>query len=169
MKTSTLYKTSPFILALILLILLVLFFRQNGNVAATSTSQQELRVVRDVLSANQDTVRVNLLRSLDPQVKDTQGEILWNSDMQSGILQVQGLPEHEGREKYQLWIYDLKRDNSHPILAANFYGSEADSLSYIVAVKPTETIEKAFKFVVTKSLISDSSFEDAEPILFAQP
>lgn len=169
MKTLALYKFFPFIIALILLLLLAFFLRENGNIAVTSTSQQELRVVRNVLLANQDTVRVNLLRSLDPLVKDTQGDILWNSEMQNGVLQLQGLPEHEGRKKYQLWIYDLKRDNNHPVLAANFYGSEADTSSYIVSIKPTENIEKAFKFVVTKSLISNSKFEDAEPIFFAQP
>lgn len=169
MNTSTLYKISPFIIALLILIMLMIFLRGNSNPPATSISQQELRQVRDVLSANKDTVRVNLLRSLDPQVKNTQGEILWNHDTQNGVLRMQGLPKHEAREKYQLWIYDLKRDNDHPVLAANFYGSKAENSSYLVAIKPTEPIEKAFKFVITKSLINHNRFEQAAPLLFAQP
>lgn len=169
MKKNSLYKFFALIITSILLVSLVMMLRGNSSVSTTSTTQQELQLLRDALSTKKNTLRVNLLRSLDPQVKNTQGNILWNHETQSGILQMQGLPGQEQREKYQLWIYDLKRDHQHPVLAANFYGNKSGNANYLVAIKPTEIIDKAFKFVVTKSLISNNSFENANPLLFAQP
>lgn len=169
MKKVTLYYFLPLLAVLLIVMLLIMYFRGNADLHEPTNSQQELKMVRDRLLADQETVRVNLLRSLDPQVKDTQGVILWNSAKQNGVLQMQGLPRHAEREKYQLWIYDLKRNNEQPILAANFYGSKSESAPYFVAIKPTESIVKAFKFVVTKSLINHNKFERATPLLFAQP
>lgn len=172
MKLSNVNKLFLLFITVIILVISTLFFRANGKIEAVSTNQQGLQNIRNILIADQQTLRVNLLRSLDPQMKNTQGEILWNAKKQTGILLLHGLPKQDVREKYQLWIYDLKRNNNDPTLAANFYGSRTETSNsepYIVAIRPTEIVQKAFKFVVTKSSVTTNKFDQAETLLFAQP
>lgn len=166
MKKINIFKIA---IAAVVLLLLGWLFRDHHHIETISANQNELQIDRDNLLANPNTLRVNLLRSLDPQVKDTRGEILWNSQMQRGIVQLQGLPAPDKGQRYQLWIYDLKKENSHPSLAANFFAGNNDDRVYRVAIRPKKSIEKAFKFVVTKGDIANSDFDQAEPILFAQP
>ena len=52
----------------------------------------------------------------DPAGPEASGDIVWSNAQQAGFMRFRGLvPNDPGVSQYQLWIFDAKRDEAHPI------------------------------------------------------
>lgn len=86
----------------------------------------------------------------DPKAKpNVAGEIYWSGTRQEGYMKLRGLPVNDPKEKqYQLWIFDKKRDERHPVDGGVFdVKTEGDVVIPIDARVP---VRDASLFVITR-------------------
>lgn len=52
----------------------------------------------------------------DPAAQGASGDVVWSGSRQEGYLRLRGLaPNDAARAQYQLWIFDARRDEAHPV------------------------------------------------------
>ncbi|UOG92356.1 MAG: anti-sigma factor [Candidatus Thiothrix sulfatifontis] len=71
-----------------------------------NTSADGMAELREQLLADPTSISGNWLRTLNPIVKDVQGDLVWNSAQQQGVLRIRDLPKPKAGHFYQLWLYD---------------------------------------------------------------
>ncbi|OQX12469.1 MAG: hypothetical protein BWK73_14785 [Thiothrix lacustris] len=71
-----------------------------------NTAADGMAELREQLLADPTSVSGNWLRTLNPIVKNVQGDLVWNSAQQQGVLRIRDLPKPKAGHFYQLWLYD---------------------------------------------------------------
>jgi anti-sigma-K factor RskA len=52
----------------------------------------------------------------DPAAKGANGDVVWSESRQQGYMRIRGLAANDPKAtQYQLWIFDGKRDQAHPV------------------------------------------------------
>jgi hypothetical protein len=52
----------------------------------------------------------------DPAARGATGDVVWSESRQQGYLRIRGLAVNDpSRAQYQLWIFDARRDQAHPV------------------------------------------------------
>jgi hypothetical protein len=52
----------------------------------------------------------------DPAARGATGDVVWSESRQQGYLRIRGLSANDpSRAQYQLWIFDARREQAHPV------------------------------------------------------
>ncbi len=123
------------------------------------------------LQTNSESMQTQWLKTLNRLVSETEGNIVWDTATQQGVMLFINLPKTKAGEHYHLWIYDLKRQQQDPISGGIFNTTGKKHSEYWVAITPSEKVIQPFKFVVLleadKAAIAEA--EEAQVLLLAQP
>lgn len=113
-----------------------------GRADETPSNLEELR---DTLLADPNSVRGNWLRTLNPLVQDIQGDLVWNSAYQQGVMRIVDLPAPKPGSYYQLWIFDALKPADEAVSGAVLrQGSGRQEL--LAPIQATEHVETPYKF-----------------------
>ena len=141
-----------------------LFLYQPNPVAAGESS--ELRSLRTALLADTTSVHGSWLRTLNPTVQNVQGDVVWNSTQQMGVMRFVDLPDPKRGMVYQLWVYDVKSDTSAPISGAVF--SQGSRLGeWLLPIKTAVRVREPYKFEL--KLTRDAADTQGQLLLMVQP
>jgi len=70
----------------------------------------------ELLSAASDVRTVDWSATPDPAASGATGDVVWSQSRQQGYMRIRGLAPNEPRvAQYQLWIFDGKREQAHPV------------------------------------------------------
>lgn len=156
------------IFSLLLLVLASVAFyvlQQSPTVRADATPVA-LQDLREQLLADPDSVRGNWLRTLNPKVQDVQGDIVWNSKQQKGVMRIVNLPKPDPGSFYQLWLFDTHKSADEAVLGAVLrQGSGREEL--LVSIKTKQEVPEPYKFELKQAF--DDKSQAAQILLMVQP
>lgn len=112
-----------------------------------------------------DSKTVSLLRTLNPQVKQVEGELVWSNTSQQGMLHIRQLPRPTVGSFYQIWVYDTKGQGRAMPLGA-LHASQWQDNNYI-PLRASNNIQEPYKFVLTLEQEDDGIPEQI--LVMAQP
>jgi anti-sigma-K factor RskA len=70
----------------------------------------------ELLERAPDVVRVAWTKTEDPAAANAEGDVVWSDSRQEGFMRFRGLaPNDPTRTQYQLWIFDVERDERYPV------------------------------------------------------
>jgi Na+-transporting NADH:ubiquinone oxidoreductase subunit NqrC len=101
---------------------------------AAKQDQTPLVQQRDKLLNVSDLLQSNWLKTLNPQVKKVQGDLLWSSQQQKGFMRFFNLPLLSSTQHYHLWIYDLEHSLKEPISATRFQADPHIRKEFLVEI-----------------------------------
>jgi hypothetical protein len=85
----------------------------------------------------------------DPVAGGASGDIVWNSERQSGFMRFVGLqPNAPDTASYQLWIFDEARDERFPV-DGGVFNVPSGAGEIIVPIRPTLDVSRPVLFAVT--------------------
>lgn len=129
--------------------------------------QQPLLQQWQFLLNEPDVLQTNWLKTLNPLVKKIQGDLIWSSQQQKGVMRFVNLPELSGQQRYHLWIYDLEYSVKEPISATHFQADAHSKKEFLVEIIPEKRVKTPYKFVL--KLATGTELEPEQILLLAQP
>lgn len=139
-------------------------FRQ-GNAQPLAADLQQLRTL---LLAAPASTQGNWLRTLNPQVRDVEGDLVWNSERQQGVLRIANLPQPRAGSLYRLWLYDTHSLDGTPVPGAVLeQGAGRDSV--LVPIQTATQVVDPYKFVLTEEPDTQGSRPAGKVLLMVQP
>ncbi len=93
--------------------------------------------------------RVEWTPTDDPAAAGVSGDVVWDDDRQEGYMRFTGLARNDPRrEQYQLWIFDERGDERHPVDGGVFDipGAAGD---VIVPIQAKLAVRRPALFAVT--------------------
>lgn len=117
------------------------------------------------LQIQPDSLTINLSRTLNPLVKDVQGELIWNNKRQAGSVRIANLPSVNNDQFYQLWVFD--RQGSGQAIPAGKFTQQKTAKEVYWELAAKELITEPYKFVVT--LEENDDVVPEKLLLLAQP
>jgi anti-sigma-K factor RskA len=122
---------SAFAAVVVLAIALWLFMQQRQQVRA-----EDPAAIRAQLDTVDDEFEWTFVPTEDPALgSDASGSLVWSSDLQSGVLTLQGLAVNEPTDaQYQLWIADETREGP-PVDGGVFDVTAKDELEIAIDAK----------------------------------
>lgn len=129
------------IAALSMLVIAVWLYMHRGD-------PPEPDAVLEQLESGDDTLEWALQAEQDEAVGEAaQGRVLWNPELQQGVVTVSGLAANDASEsQYQLWIRDAQREGS-PVPGPVFDVEDADEVN--VVFDSTLVIGEPSAFLIT--------------------
>jgi hypothetical protein len=83
----------------------------------------------------------------DPAARGASGDVVWSRSRQQGYLRIRGLAANDpSRAQYQLWIFDVQRDQAHPVDGGVF---DVGGGELIVPIRSAVHVFEAKLFAVT--------------------
>ena len=170
-----------FIAALMLaLSTLAAYFSKQKEISVEMKSQMAVLVdQKATLLLESDVINTNWLRTLNVNMKDVQGGVVWSSEKQQGVVYFKNLPISEENQQYRLWVYDLSKNADTRVSAAQFKQiSKPSDDEYLIAIKPELSLKLPYKFelVLEENYSKSDSKSDPNnqnviehPLLLAQP
>ncbi|HIO91728.1 MAG TPA: hypothetical protein EYG68_02655 [Leucothrix mucor] len=128
-------------------------------------NQKPLIQQRNELLESSDFLQSNWLKTLNPLAKNIQGDLVWSTQQQQGVMRFNHLPKLSAKQSYHLWIYDLEHSVKEPISATEFQPDLRVKKDFLVAILPKQNISKPYKFV----LILETQAQPDQVLLLAQP
>jgi len=128
-------------------------------------NQKPLIAQRVELLKENDIIKSNWLKTLNPQAKKIQGDLIWSTKQQKGMMRFNNLPKLSADQSYHLWIYDLEHSIKEPISATRFQTDPRVKKDFLVKILPKKAIKKPYKFV----LVLETKSQDEQILLLAQP
>lgn len=155
-----------FPVTLLLLGLIYLVNQSCSPVEAADSQGVDLQELRQELLASADTQHGNWLRTLNPLVKRVEGDLVWNSPRQTGVMKISKLPRPKAGSYYQLWIFDTRKSTMNAISGAVFrYGSGRNEL--FIPIETNTHVESPYKFEL--NLEFDDPQKASQILLMVQP
>lgn len=147
MSGNGLNRKSWLIFSLLLLLLAVLAFyiAQQLRVVQADTTPSDLQELRATLLADPASLRGNWLRTLNPKVQDVQGDIVWNSAQQQGVMRILNLPKPPSGSYYQLWLFDTQKSADEAVSGAVLRQGVGDE-ELLTPIEPGEEVLEPYKF-----------------------
>lgn len=133
--------------------------------ATFSSERSGLQQVHAALLANSENVRGNWMHTLNPDVQNVQGELVWSPNEQLGSMRLVNLPSVKQDDTYQLWIYDTYRTQNEPILGATLPAKLPKGESF-VTIRPAIPVTEPYKFMLTKR---QPDSDEVQTLLMVQP
>jgi len=167
MSRSGTSRKNWLIMSLILLSLLagILLALPNFRDVHADTSADGMAELREQLLADPTSISGSWLRTLNPIVKDVQGDLVWNSTKQQGILRIRDLPKPKTGQFYQLWLYDALSDTTVGVsggLLTQAVGSE----ELFMEIKTDTPVQEPYKF---EFMLQNNQNETGQILLMVQP
>lgn len=167
-------KRKPLWIAFLLVILATgLYFQINNQGVAdpTHANMAEKKSEWQSLLKEEKSLHLHWLRTLNPSIKNTDGDLVWNTRLQKGLMRFVNLPRLKGNLYYHLWIYDLHQSQDKPVSASTFKVSEVKggNSEFYVPILPEQTVKNPFKFLLTVGKKNDKIFLRSQSLLLAQP
>lgn len=161
------WKSGSLSLAIILLLLIIGIYSVNQfrEVQADSTPI-ELKQRYDQLLAMPSSVQGHWLRTLNPQVQDVQGGLVWNSQLQQGVMQFINLPQPKTGTYYQLWLYDARSQTDLPVIGAAFRQGSGQQV-WFAPIQVATPVAEPYKFEL--HLQTDTGDNPSPLLLMVQP
>lgn len=154
-------------LACLTLIMASLYAFQRMGGAHANTTENPLQPLHDALLADPNSVGGNWLRTLNPAVKHVQGDLVWNSRQQQGVMRIRYLPNPKANDFYQLWLYDAQgKPEQQPVAGGKLSNGGEDETLY-VAIKPAIPVQEPYKFVL--KLHTATNPDAGQVLLMVQP
>jgi hypothetical protein len=70
----------------------------------------------ELLAQAPDARTIGWSATPDPSAKGATGDVVWSESLQQGYMRIRGLAANDPKAaQYQLWIFDGKRDQAHPV------------------------------------------------------
>ena len=70
----------------------------------------------ELLAQSDDARTLAWSATPDPAAKGATGDVVWSESRQQGYLRIRGLAVNDpSRAQYQLWIFDARREQAHPV------------------------------------------------------
>lgn len=139
---------------------------QGGDV---NGSAHDMKKDWKQLLDSKNTMHLHWLRTLNPLIRETQGDLIWNSSEQRGIMRFVNLPRLNRGQRYLLWIYDLNRPSQEPVKAAEFDVGRRNNGEYYIPFKAKQSVTMPYKFLVTLGNKDTTHISRQESLLLAQP
>ncbi len=161
------WKSWSVSLAIILLLVIIGVYSLNQfrEVQADSTPV-ELKQRYEQLISIPGSIQGHWLRTLNPQVQDVQGGLVWNSPLQQGMMQFIHLPAPKKGTYYQVWLYDARSQTDTPVAGASFRQGSGKQ-DWYVPFQPPVPVADPYKFELR--LQSDSDKDVSQLLLMVQP
>lgn len=118
------------------------------------------------LSELEGTVRGSWLRTLNPQMKDVQGGLIWNSTEQEGVMHLLGLPDPKQGFQYHLWIHDSRGGSDAPV-SGGVLTEGSGKYEQFIAIEPEGHVAEPFKFELMSEPVNGAA--EAQVVLMVQP
>ncbi len=84
-----------------------------------------------------------------PGYEQVSGDVVWNSELQSGVLKLTGMPPNDARAtQYQLWIVDPGRDADHPI-DGGVFNIPGSTTAALIPIDAKLSVEQPVAFAIT--------------------
>ncbi|MBK8452309.1 MAG: anti-sigma factor [Thiofilum sp.] len=135
----------------------------GDSISPANQTQAMLRL--QSLKQIPDSKTIGLLRTLNPRVKDIEGELVWVNSKQEGSLYIRHLPKPDTNSFYQLWVYDSHGEGK-PITLGQLLAANWQTENYI-PLKASTLVQEPYKFVLTLEQSDDPIPEQI--LLMAQP
>ncbi|QQZ28600.1 anti-sigma factor [Thiothrix subterranea] len=129
------------------------------------TATDGLATLREELLANPTSISGNWLRTLNPIVKDVQGDLVWNSTQQQGVLRIRNLPKPKAGQFYQLWLYDAQ-GNSADGISGGLLTQGVGSEELFMEINTATPVQEPYKFEFT---LQSNQQETGQILLMVQP
>ncbi|SKA75270.1 hypothetical protein SAMN02745130_01496 [Thiothrix eikelboomii] len=159
-------KYKYLLLAGIIFVLLVfggqLAYREwipSSSVITTATAQQYTE-----LKQASGTKGGSWLRSLNTDIQAVQGDLLWNSAQQLGMVRLVNLPDPKLGYQYHIWAYDAHRPSDQPISVLVLDRGSGQQEWYLPLTAP-ESIPNPYKFELTLEPLATQPQASAKPLV----
>ena len=139
----------------------------NPKETVPSTIGASLKSDYQFLRNRTDSVGGNWLRTLNPRMKDVQGDLIWNSTLQEGVMRFINLPAPKKNQRYLLWVHDSRAADGKPLLGAELE-SGSGKQELFAAISTKTPVTEPFKFVLTLNK-ADQTLADGQILLMVQP
>jgi hypothetical protein len=104
---------------------------------------------RAALLAKSDSVKVTLGVTKDPAARGVSGDVVWDPATQKGFVHFVGLASNDPAVKqYQVWIFDVARDQRYPI-DGGVFDVPAEANEVVIPFDASLPVTKAAAFAVT--------------------
>ncbi len=155
------------IISLILLSLLtgVLLALPHFRDVHADTSAGGMAELREQLLADSTSISGSWLRTLNPIVKDVQGDLVWNSTQQQGVLRIRDLPLPKAGHFYQLWLYDT-HGNTADGISGGVLTQSIGSEEVFMSIKADTPVQEPYKFELK---LQNDQDENGQTLLMVQP
>lgn len=117
-----------------------------GGVRAEA-APDDLRQLHETLLADASSVRGHWLRTLNPLVKHVQGDLVWNSQRQQGVMRIRDLPKPDKGMVYQLWLYDTRAAADKPVSGGVLH-TDAGGDELYAPIRAETPVAEPYKFVL---------------------
>lgn len=102
---------------------------------------------RSLLLEGSETIQWSWAHTQDPLSEAVSGDVVWNAHAQAGFLHLRGLKRNDpAHEQYQLWIFDAKRNEAHPVDGGVFDSTGED---LVIRIDPRVPVHEATLFAIT--------------------
>lgn len=115
----------------------------TASVLVEGTTQQYLE-----LKQESGTKGGNWLRTLNADIQEVQGDLLWNSEQQIGIVRLLNLPNPKVGYQYHIWAYDSHRPSDQPI-SIKVLDRGSGQQEWYLPLTASESIPSPYKFELT--------------------
>ena len=132
----------------------------------TASTGDKLHDLYAALQANPGSIHGNWLRTLNPAVQNVQGDLVWNSEQQRGVIRISDLPNPKQGYVYQLWMYDVKSPSSSPV-SAGIYQRGSGKQEIFLPVAPQVAVQTPYKFEM--KLTKGTATPQGQILLMMQP
>jgi len=88
------------------------------------------------------------LRTLNGSIQEVQGDLLWNTDKQIGMMRLVNLPNPKPGYQYHIWAYDSHRATGEPLSMA-ILDRGSGQQEWFVPLTASESIPSPYKFELT--------------------
>ena len=138
--------------------------QQVETIEQNQVSQNESR---KFMLTQPDALNINWMRTLNPLAKNIQGDIVWSSLMQQGMMRFANLAALPQGQQYHLWIYDLASPADEPVSVVKFAPDLKIPTELLIPFTSSQKISEPYKFMVMLEYADPTI--PPEPLLLAQP
>lgn len=154
-------------LACLTLVMATVYAFQRMSGAQANPTENPLQLLHDALLADPSSVAGNWLRTLNPAVKHVQGDLVWNSRQQQGVMRIRYLPNPKTNDFYQLWLYDAQGKPEQQPVAGGILKKGAENETLYAVIKPVIPVQEPYKFVLKLHAATDP--DAGQVLLMVQP
>ena len=167
MSRSGTARQTWLIISLLLTVLLagILLALPHVRDVHADTSAAGMAELREQLLADPTSISGSWLRTLNPIVKDVQGDLVWNSTQQQGVLRIRDLPNPKAGHFYQLWLYDTLGNTTDGV-SGGILSQGIGNEEVFMEIKTAKPVQEPYKF---EFKLQNDQNENGQILLMVQP
>lgn len=119
------------------------------------------------LKKERETKAGSWLRTLNSQIQDVQGDLLWNGAKQVGMMRLVNLPNPKVGYQYHIWAYDTHKPSEQAI-SMSILDRGSGEQEWYVPLTASEDIPSPYKFELTLEPIAAQQSAQSLVLLMVQ-